>query len=108
MYKIYSCRGHDHWTSLKEDGTADIPDVYVKGWYVEAIDMAGSNILYEGLQNLRNLHYLKYLDISHCPLVDEWCMDRITGRFPRTVCVRVLLSHLKMEKLSDVLPSIVQ
>merc|ERR1719435_559766 len=38
-------------------------------------------IVYEGLQNLRNLHHLKELDLSYCPYIDEWCMDRITGEF---------------------------
>merc|ERR550519_572290 len=38
-------------------------------------------IVYEGLQNFRNLHHLKHLDLSYCPYINEWCMDRITGEF---------------------------
>ena len=49
--------------------------------HVEAIDAAEAMLVYEGLQNLRNLHYLKELDLSYCPHIDEWCMDRITGEF---------------------------
>jgi len=37
--------------------------------------------IYEGLQNMRNLVYLKSLDLSNCPLIDAWCLDRITGEF---------------------------
>jgi hypothetical protein len=37
--------------------------------------------VYEGLQNIRNLIYLKELDLSYSPLIDAWCMDRITGEF---------------------------
>lgn len=74
-------KGHTEWTELAEDRTLDIPAMYVPGWFVEAIDAAEAMIVYEGLQNLRNLHHLKELDLSYCPYIDEWCMDRITGEF---------------------------
>ena len=41
--------------------------------------------IYEGLQNIRNLIYLKDLDLSYCPLIDEWCLDRITGEFHESI-----------------------
>jgi len=78
-------RGHTHWTQLQPDNTLDIPAVYVPGWHVEAIDAAEALLVYEGLQNLRNLHHLKELDLSYCPHIDEWCMDRITGEFHHTL-----------------------
>lgn len=53
--------------------------------HVEAIDAAEAMLVYEGLQNLRNLHHLKELDLSYCPHIDEWCMDRITGEFHHTL-----------------------
>jgi len=51
------------------------------GYYIEAIDASESNLIYEGFQNLRNLVFLKYLDLSYCPYIDEWVMDRITGEY---------------------------
>ena len=33
----YVCRGHKHWTEMVKR-KLDIPDVYVKGWVIEAID----------------------------------------------------------------------
>jgi len=78
-------RGHTHWTELQPDNTLDIPATYVPGWHVEAIDAAEAMLVYEGLQNLRNLHHLKELDLSYCPHIDEWCMDRITGEFHHTL-----------------------
>jgi len=74
-------RGHKHWTQLGDDKSLDIPAIYVAGWHIEAIDAAQSLLVYEGLQNFRNLHYVKYLDLSYCDYIDEWCMDRITGEF---------------------------
>ncbi len=72
-------KGHDHWTEMV-DGTVDeIPSSYEPGWFVEAIDASDTRMVYEGLQNMRNLTFLKYLDLSYCPYVDVWCIDRITG-----------------------------
>jgi len=74
-------RGHKDWTEVDERGNLDIPAIYVKGWYIEAIDAAEAMLVYEGLQNLRNLQHLKFLDLSYCPHIDEYCLDRITGEF---------------------------
>ena len=35
-------RGKKEWTELDKKGKLDIPDVYVKGWYIEAIDASQS------------------------------------------------------------------
>ncbi len=74
-------KGHDHWTELDEKRTARLPSVYQPGWYVEAVDAAESELVYEGFQNLRNLVFLKYLDLSYSPHIDSWCLDRITGEY---------------------------
>ena len=34
---------------------------------------------------MKNLTSLKYLDLSYCPLIDTWCMDRITGEYADTL-----------------------
>ena len=52
-------RGHDKWTELQPDGTLNIPALYVAGWYIEAIEASTANLVYEGLQNFRNLEHLK-------------------------------------------------
>jgi len=78
-------RGHKEWTELQGTGTLDIPATYVPGWYIEAIDCSTSTLVFEGLQNLRNLHYIKYLDLSYCDHIDEWCLDRISGEYSETL-----------------------
>ncbi len=66
----------------KKNMTPDtIPTAYEPGLYVEAIDAAYSQLIYEGLQNIKGLLYLKYLDLSFSPMIDEWCLDRISGEF---------------------------
>jgi len=74
-------RGQDHWTELEADGTLNIPAAYVPGWHIEAIEASTADLVYEGFQNFRNLEHLKWLDLSYCRYMDEWCMDRITGEF---------------------------
>jgi len=78
-------RGHKEWTELQGNGKLNLPALYVPGWHIEAIDCSTSRLVYEGLQNLRNLHYVKYIDFSYCQHLDEWCMDRITGEYADTV-----------------------
>ena len=52
-------RGHDHWTEIEADGTLNVPALYVAGWYIEAVEASTANLVYEGLQNFRNLEHLK-------------------------------------------------
>ncbi len=74
-------KGHDHWTELDKYQKSNLPPGYEPGWYIEAIDAAESELVYEGLHNLRNLIFLRYLDLSYCPYIDAWCLDRITGEY---------------------------
>ena len=79
-------KGYTNWFEQTINGyqveyPEELPISYEPGYYVEAIDMSDSKIVYEGLTNIRNLVYLKYLNISYCMEVDVWCMDRITGEF---------------------------
>ena len=54
---------------------------YQSGWYIEEIDASRSLLIYEGMQNMRNLMYIKKLDISYSAMVDAWCLDRLTGEY---------------------------
>lgn len=76
-----------------------LPTSWQSGWYVEAIDASCSDIVYEGFNNMRNLIFLKSLDLSYCPQIDDWCMDRITGEFQDSL-EELDVSGCKMVKLS--------
>lgn len=77
-------KGREDWTEVNSK-TLQLPDYvpqeYTTGWYIEEIDASNSTLIYEGLQNLRNLLYIKKLDISYSKMIDAWCLDRITGEF---------------------------
>jgi Leucine-rich repeat (LRR) protein len=62
-----------------------LPSSYEAGWYLEAIEACDSTLVYEGFANLKNLTSLTYLDLSYCPKIDTWCMDRITGEYADTL-----------------------
>lgn len=36
-------------------------------------------LYYEGLENVRRLHHLKFLSFHNVKLFDDWCLDRISG-----------------------------
>uniref|UniRef100_A0A8D0HAM6 Distal membrane arm assembly component 2 n=1 Tax=Sphenodon punctatus TaxID=8508 RepID=A0A8D0HAM6_SPHPU len=44
---------------------------------VEAVDVSGSVINYDGLDNLVRLSALKSLNLSHCPHIDDWSLSRL-------------------------------
>jgi len=67
------------WFAYQQSDT--IPVTWEDDWYIESIDASCSNLIYEGIQNLRNLIFLKSFNISYSPHIDNWCLDRITGEF---------------------------
>uniref|UniRef100_A0A8D0BI18 Distal membrane-arm assembly complex protein 2 n=1 Tax=Salvator merianae TaxID=96440 RepID=A0A8D0BI18_SALMN len=44
---------------------------------LEAVDVSGSCINYDGLDNLIFLSDLKTLDLSGCLSIDDWCLNRL-------------------------------
>lgn len=61
----------------------NLPDRYVDGYFVEAVDCTNfhhNGIRYEGLQNLTNLNFLKWLCLKNNKHIDVWCLDRIAGQ----------------------------
>lgn len=73
-------KNHTEW--LQENAKDSIPNVYDPNYYVEAIDLNGFNIYYEGLENLFGLKYLKWISFKGCPLIDDWYIDKISAEFP--------------------------
>ncbi|CAG9793318.1 unnamed protein product [Diatraea saccharalis] len=74
-------KGSQNW--IKGDiSTLNLPDHYTEGYYVEAIDCTNfhhGGIRYEGLENIRNLNFLKWLSLKNNKHVDVWCIDKVAG-----------------------------
>ncbi|XP_034293967.1 distal membrane-arm assembly complex protein 2 [Pantherophis guttatus] len=62
-------------TNPKEEESRDFQEYCGKS--LEAIDLSGSFVSYIGLKNLTNLRGLKHLDLSRCPLIDDWCLTQL-------------------------------
>nr|XP_020666551.1 ATP synthase subunit s-like protein isoform X1 [Pogona vitticeps] len=62
------CRGQKRWIH----GRLKDLDICLEG-----IDVSGSIINFDGLENLASLKFLRYLDLSRCPSIDDWCLSRL-------------------------------
>ncbi|KAJ2950862.1 hypothetical protein O0L34_g5221 [Tuta absoluta] len=61
----------------------ELPNTYVEGYLVEAVDCTNfhhNGIRYEGLENLAGLNFLKWLSLKNQKYVDVWCLDRLAGQ----------------------------
>lgn len=92
--------------------TLKLPDHYVEGNFVEAIDCTNflyGGIRYEGVENLKNLNFLKWLCLKNNKFVDVWCLDRIAGQNGNSLeyldisgcnlCVRCIFALIRMPAL---------
>lgn len=71
--------GEDNWIKQNDYDEVPLPDRYVEGMFLEAIDCEGVEIYYEGLENLRRMKHLRFLSFKNVKGFDDWCMDRISG-----------------------------
>lgn len=56
-----------------------MPDRYDTNWIIEAIRCDEMELYYEGLENIRRLHSLKFLSFRNVKTFDDWCLDRVSG-----------------------------
>ena len=60
--------GEESWVV---DGSK-LPKKFVRGLYLNAIDLQGAPFYYEALDNLIELRRLRHLSLRGCPYVDDW------------------------------------
>jgi len=88
-------RGDDRWTEQKEKDS--LPNKYDPRYVLEAVDVNGFDLYYEGLSNLCGLTKLKWLSLKDCKNIDDWGLDKISSEFPE-------LEHLDIsgcEKITE-------
>lgn len=73
------------WVRKKEDGTNTLPQMFVSGLFVEAMDCRGINIRPIGLENILDLSKLRWLSLAGNPLVDDWTLDSVSGSYGDTL-----------------------
>ncbi|XP_053123073.1 distal membrane-arm assembly complex protein 2 isoform X2 [Hemicordylus capensis] len=70
-------QGQDEWYCETKGWKQEHPILEYQDTPLEAVDLSGSIISYEGLENLANLKALKHLDLSRCPSIDDWSLSRL-------------------------------
>uniref|UniRef100_A0A1B6DA94 Uncharacterized protein n=1 Tax=Clastoptera arizonana TaxID=38151 RepID=A0A1B6DA94_9HEMI len=76
--------GHTKWikdTSKNKDYDDELPRNFDPLFYVEALDLSKCEIVYEGLENIKDCIKLNWLSFNECPHFDDWCLDRISAMY---------------------------
>lgn len=73
--------GVDEWVKIGDKQKyVDLPGKFVPDLFLEAVDASGTQMLYESFDNFVRLEHLKYLNLSRCENIDDFCLDRF-GQF---------------------------
>ncbi|KAF7636924.1 hypothetical protein Mgra_00003663 [Meloidogyne graminicola] len=78
--------GDPHWH--KREGIFrkySLPGTKVEGMYLEAIDASGTELMFEGFDNLYDLEFLRLLSLRNCYYVDDWVLSRIGSIFSKSL-----------------------
>uniref|UniRef100_A0A8C8REF5 Distal membrane-arm assembly complex protein 2 n=1 Tax=Pelusios castaneus TaxID=367368 RepID=A0A8C8REF5_9SAUR len=70
-------KGQEKWLRPNKRGKYSKDFLVLRDVLVEAIDLSGSVVSYDGLDNLVFLTGLKSLDLSRCPNIDDWSLSRL-------------------------------
>ncbi|XP_053928221.1 distal membrane-arm assembly complex protein 2 [Cuculus canorus] len=67
--------GQEHWMRPEHRWHDEV--LRLRHVPVVALDLSGSTLTYDGLDNLVTLNQLQYLDLSGCPHLDDWALSRL-------------------------------
>ncbi|KAH1180662.1 hypothetical protein KIL84_001596 [Mauremys mutica] len=70
-------QGQETWFCVDQRGKFSFDFLQLRDVPVVAIDLAGSVLNYDGVDNLVKLTALQSLDLSRCPHVDDWTLSRL-------------------------------
>ncbi|CAD5232061.1 unnamed protein product [Bursaphelenchus xylophilus] len=71
--------GDNNWYKKDRWGRYSLPGRQIPGLYVEAIDASGTELMYEGFDNLYDLKHLRMLRLANCEFIDDWALSRVGG-----------------------------
>ncbi|KAK2580233.1 hypothetical protein KPH14_012489 [Odynerus spinipes] len=71
------------WLKASKDDPVKLPNSYQVNYVLTEIDASNTLITYEGLKNMENLFGLQWLSLKGCKFIDDWCIDKITGNYPK-------------------------
>lgn len=74
-------KANTYWTD--RDKKDSLPNTYNPNYILEAVDVNGFDLYYEGLSNLCGLMKLKWLSLKDCKNINDWGLDKISAEFPQ-------------------------
>jgi len=75
--------GNNDWVEKDEKGLYNLPKKFDPTYSLEAIDINGIDLYYEGLSNICGLMKLKWLSFKNCKNIDDWGLDKISAEYPQ-------------------------
>uniref|UniRef100_A0A0K0DBS2 ATP synthase subunit s, mitochondrial n=1 Tax=Angiostrongylus cantonensis TaxID=6313 RepID=A0A0K0DBS2_ANGCA len=75
--------GDDTWYKKDKNNRYNLPGTKIPDLYLEAIDASGTELMFEGFENLQSLNHLRMLRLADCPYIDDWALSRIGGMMNR-------------------------
>lgn len=73
----------DEWVEKDKKGSFNLPNKFDPEYVLEAVDVNGINLRYEGLSNLCGLIKLRWLSLKDCRNIDDWGLDKISAEYPQ-------------------------
>jgi len=80
-------KGSNHWVTKRKDGTYSLPSLNISNMKLEAVDLSQTNVVYRSFDNFIDLSELRYLNLSRCKYIDDWCLDRLVAPLRATLLV---------------------
>lgn len=65
------------WIRADSAGAYSLPRTNVINLFVEGIDLSDTDIIYEGFDNLDLLQEIRFLNLSNCEYLDDFCMPKL-------------------------------
>ncbi|XP_059162272.1 distal membrane-arm assembly complex protein 2-like [Physella acuta] len=87
--------GREAWYVRNKQGKSTLPNISVKGLYIEAIDFHNVAITQEAFENLDKLSQIRYMKFDNCQFFDDWCLARL-------YCLSETLEFLDIRNCSEV------
>ncbi|XP_076463552.1 distal membrane-arm assembly complex protein 2-like [Babylonia areolata] len=69
--------GRGMWYQRDKEGNMYLPNQFVPDLHLEAVDCTGMQMSYVAFDNMIQLEHLRYLNLSQCTNLDDWCLARL-------------------------------
>lgn len=79
LVSTYRFTRSNEWVKKNKYDEYNLPRTYDPEWLILAIKADNMELYFEGLENVRRLHQLRYFSLRNVKQFDDWSMDRLCG-----------------------------